>query len=154
VKPPHQFTLGQLLKLIAVLAVCFAVIRMPFGPLVLGIGLILAGFASDRVRGGSGFRGGILAGFLGHLALGVFQRVNHQFLFDDPAALGLGLTVFLLMIYVIVGSIWGLLVSIPVWLVVSVNQAWSGEEPDGDTTARHDLEEPDLRHAQAAGPQT
>jgi hypothetical protein len=41
--PPFRFTPGQLIKLFAVPSVFFALIRVPFGPLVLGIGLIIEG---------------------------------------------------------------------------------------------------------------
>lgn len=127
--PRLRLTLGQLIKLVALLAVGFAVVRTPFGPLVLGGGIILVGFAIDRAHGGAGFRGGILASVLGYGCLGLFQRVTHQFLFDAPSAPTFGATLFGLMLYIIVGAIVGFAVSLPAWMVLSVNQSWSGEGP-------------------------
>ena len=99
--PWFQFTLKQLVALIVALAIVFALLRAPFGPLLLAIGVVLAGFAVDRARGGSGFRGGILACVLVHLGVGVFQLVNRQFIFADPSFHGpvrilLGLSFYVL----------------------------------------------------------
>jgi hypothetical protein len=130
--PRFRFTLVQLIQVVAVLAVCFTVIRTPFGPLALWVGIILVGFAIDRARGGAGFRGGILVGVLCYLGLGSYQRLTHEFLFDAPAALTFGSTLFGLVLYAIAGAVSGLLISIPGWMVVSVNRSWSGEGPEDD----------------------
>lgn len=154
--PPFRFTLGQLLTMIAGLAVFLTVIRMPLGSLFVVIGLVYAGFAIDRVRGGSGFRGGVLAGTLSRLALGVYQLASHQFLFEDPSALTFGSTLLGLIFCILIGGVWGVVVSTPAWIVVSVNQSWSGEGPGDDVsddrTVRSSGECHNLVHTGTEGP--
>jgi hypothetical protein len=155
--PRFRFTLGQLIKLIACLAILFAVLRAPLGPFILVIGFILAGFAIDRARGGAGFRGGILASVLAHLGLAAFQLATRQFLFADPSARGLVGILLGLSAYVIMGSIWGVAVSIPAWMVVSVNESWSGPELQTDESCgpidSRGLEYPALPAPRTGGPQ-
>ncbi len=50
----YQFTLRQLIKLVALAAVFFALFRTPAWPFVVAVGLALPGFAIDRARGGAG----------------------------------------------------------------------------------------------------
>ena len=52
--PWFQFTLKQLIALIVAMAIVFALLRAPFGPLLLAIGITLAGFAIDRRSVGRG----------------------------------------------------------------------------------------------------
>jgi hypothetical protein len=129
--PPFRFTLGQLLKMIAVLAVFLALLRMPFGPPIVVIALVVAGFAIDRARGGAGFRGGILTSVVVHLAIGLLGRVTHEFLFEDPSRLTFQATLVGLMYYALIGWIWGVAVSTPCWLLASVRLSWNDEEPGG-----------------------
>jgi hypothetical protein len=130
--PWFQFTLRQHSTLIVALAIVFALFRAPFGPLLLATVITLTGFAIDRARGGSGFRGGILACVLVHLGVGVVQLVNRQFIFADPSVQGLAGILLGLSYYVFVGSILGIAVSVPTWMIVSVNQPWRGPEPETD----------------------
>lgn len=130
--PCFQFTLKQLCALIVALAIVFALLRAPFGPLLLAIGITLAGFAVDRASGGSGLRGGILSCVLIHLGVGLFQLVNRQFLFADPSVPGLARILRGLSFYGFVGAIWGFVVSVPAWMIVGVNQSWRGPEPETD----------------------
>ena len=64
--------------------------------------------------------------------MGVFQLANRQFLFADPSAHGLVGILRSLSFYVLVGSIWGIAISVPAWMIVSVNQSWRGPEPETD----------------------
>jgi hypothetical protein len=63
---PHrfQFTLWHLIKLVAVSALAFAMLRTPFWPMILAIGPIMPGFTIDRARGGPGIVGSMLAGVI------------------------------------------------------------------------------------------
>lgn len=153
--PWFQFTLKQLCALIVALAIVFALLRAPFGPLLLAIGITLTGFAIDRTRGGSGFRGGILACVLVHLGVGLFQLANRQFIFADPSVDGLVRILRGLSFYVFVGSIWGIAVSVPAWMIVSVNQSWRGPEAETDesfeSTDSSGLEDPALPHPRTGG---
>jgi hypothetical protein len=153
--PSFRFTIGQLIALIAALAMFLAVLRAPMGPLILVIGITLAGFAIDRSRGGAGFRGGSLASILAHLGVGVFQLRAAQSLFADPSARGLVRILLDLSAYVIVGWIWGVAISAPAWLVVSVNQSWRGPEPPADESFgpldSRGLEDPALPDARLGG---
>jgi hypothetical protein len=93
--PRYRFTIGQLIKLIAALAVLFTVLRTPFWPLVVGIGMILAGFARDRAKGGAGFFGAMVAGTIGFPCVGVafyvcLQLLDQSHSFDFPGLVVLG----------------------------------------------------------------
>ena len=52
--PRFQFTIGRLLVIIAVCGVSFALLRTPFGFLVVLVAMVLPGFFIGRARGGSG----------------------------------------------------------------------------------------------------
>jgi hypothetical protein len=69
--PRCRFTLGQLIKAIAALAVVLAVIRTPFWPFLPAIGIVLAGFTIDRAGGGTGIGGATMAGFASFVAFGL-----------------------------------------------------------------------------------
>ncbi len=63
--PRFQFTIRRLIVVIAICAVCSALLRTPFALLVVfsgvGLGVVLPGFLWERTRGGSGILGGALA---------------------------------------------------------------------------------------------
>ena len=56
-----QFKIRHLIVVVAVCAVCFALLRTPGGVLILYTGVILPGFVIERSRGGSGILGGALS---------------------------------------------------------------------------------------------
>ena len=53
-----QFKIRHLIVVVAVCAVCFALLRTPGGVLILYTGVILPGFMIERSRGGPGILGG------------------------------------------------------------------------------------------------
>lgn len=63
--PRLRFTIGQLHKVVAVVAVFLAVLRAHGWPIMPGTGIILVGFAVDRARGGPGIYGAMIAGVIG-----------------------------------------------------------------------------------------
>jgi hypothetical protein len=62
-RPRFQFTIRQLIALIAICAVAFALLRTPFGFLIIAFALVLPGFLLERARarGGKGIIGGALS---------------------------------------------------------------------------------------------
>jgi hypothetical protein len=71
-RPPRfRFTIGQLVKLVAVSALAFATLRTPLWPMVLAIGPIMPGFTLDRARGGPGIVGSMLAGAITFVVFGM-----------------------------------------------------------------------------------
>jgi hypothetical protein len=68
---PLRFTIRQLIGLIAVCAVTFALLRTPFGFVVVAFGFVVPGFLIERAGGGDGVIGGAVSASLigGGLAL-------------------------------------------------------------------------------------
>jgi hypothetical protein len=62
--PRFGFTIRQLLALIAICAVVFALLRTPVGFLVIAVASVLPGFLIQRARGGEGILGGALSAAL------------------------------------------------------------------------------------------
>jgi hypothetical protein len=81
--PRFRFTIRQLIALIAICAVAFALLRTPFAFLVIALALVLPGFLIERARGGEGILGGaisasLIVAFLGVLALGIAIAVSDR----------------------------------------------------------------------------
>lgn len=74
--PRFQFTIRRLLLLIAGCAVALALLRTPFGFVVVAFGVVLPGFLIERAKGGAGILGGALSAsvivFAGGLVIGFF----------------------------------------------------------------------------------
>src|SRR5262249_45672294 len=65
VKPPQsQFTLSELMGLVALCALGFALRTTPVAPLGAGVLVVVPGFFVERVRGGTGIIGGTMSGCL------------------------------------------------------------------------------------------
>jgi hypothetical protein len=63
VKPPqNQFTLGELMGLVALFALSFALLMTSMAPLGVGVLIVVPGFVLERARGGRGIIGGIISG--------------------------------------------------------------------------------------------
>ncbi len=104
-----RFTLGQLITLIAVSAVAFAVLRTPFWPFVLAIAPVMPGFAIDRARGGPGVIGAMLAGAITFVVIGgvLFAYdllYSRSIAYDGPAPY------FITLVLAIVGLAYGTVV--------------------------------------------
>jgi hypothetical protein len=65
VKPPQsQFTLRELMGLVALCAAGFALLTTSVAPLGVGVLVIIPGFVLERARGGTGIIGGMISGCL------------------------------------------------------------------------------------------
>jgi hypothetical protein len=62
--PRFQFTIRRLILMIAGCAIVLALLRTPFGFLVIAFGFVLPGFIVGRARGGDGVIGGALSASL------------------------------------------------------------------------------------------
>jgi hypothetical protein len=62
--PRFRFTIRQLVALIAICAIVFALLRTPVGFLVLAVVSVFPGFLIQRARGGEGILGGALSAAL------------------------------------------------------------------------------------------
>jgi hypothetical protein len=70
VRPPKsQFTLSELMALVALCAVGFALLTTSVAPLGAGVLVVAPGFVLDRARGGNGILGGTVSGCLIPMAL-------------------------------------------------------------------------------------
>jgi hypothetical protein len=76
--PRFQFTIRRLIVWIAIFGVCFALLRTPFGFVVVCVGAALPGFFIGRARGGSG----IISGALSEAA--VFGLLMFALILRDP----------------------------------------------------------------------
>jgi hypothetical protein len=109
-RPPRfRFTLGQLLTLVAVSAVAFAMVRTPFWPLLLAIGPVMPGFAIDRARGGPGIIGAMLGGAITFIVFGValfaYDLLSHRSItYVGPAPY------FILLVFGLIGLAYGTVV--------------------------------------------
>jgi hypothetical protein len=63
-RPRLRFTIRQLIGLIAICAVAFALLRTPFEFLVVAFGFVVPGFLIGRARGGDGVIGGAISASL------------------------------------------------------------------------------------------
>ncbi len=115
--PTFRFTLWQLTALIAVCALFFALFRWYSWSMLIATAIVLRGFADDRVRGGSGILGAMLAGIF--LFVCSFLAVNAYFYFTgetsvfERASAGSVLTFIGLL-----GLSWGAIVGLFAWLIV------------------------------------
>jgi hypothetical protein len=154
-KPPlFQFTIGQLLKQIAIWAVVFAAIRTHLWPLLLPIGFVLAGFAIDRSRGGPGIRGAIGAGVILIMGFGIITLAHDCYsrgmMADIPRRL-----FGILLILPIMGLAFGFLVGyLAVGVLLIVGGGTKTRHPARRAArliSRRTLEDLGLQHPQAGG---
>ena len=62
--PRKQFTLGELMGLVALCGLGFALLTTPCALLGAGVLVVVPGFVLEKVRGGTGIIGGIVSGCL------------------------------------------------------------------------------------------
>jgi hypothetical protein len=111
--PPFRATLGQLLMLVAVSAVAFALLRTPVWPAIPALPPILICFAVERALGGRGVLRAMLGGLLTFVGLGVvlftvsiLAGVSSNWDSpESPFSVLLGLAVFGLLIGASVGGL-------------------------------------------------
>jgi hypothetical protein len=132
--PRIRFTIGQLIGLVAALAVLFAVLRTPFWPLIPTVAMVLFGFRRDRARGGDGLGGAIIAGIIalpGFFVVVDFHEIKNELLgYGEIGPVGVGLSI--LMVGVL-GVIFGLFVgSVAYWVhyVLDELEAYKRTGPD------------------------
>jgi hypothetical protein len=114
----YQFTLRQLIKLVALAAACFGLLRTPAWPFLLAVALVLPGFAIDRARGDAGVLGSILASMIGFVGIGTTLFIYYEWPLRQWLSDGLPL-LFLLLVYVgLLGLIWGFFVGVSAGLIV------------------------------------
>ena len=96
--PRYQFTIRRLILLIAGCAVVLALLRTPFGFLVVAFGFVLPGFLIERARGGSGVLGG---GLSASLIAGGLVIAGFYFCFTFGPNLGNALLEFVGFLYIV-----------------------------------------------------
>jgi hypothetical protein len=115
----YQFTLRQLIKLVALADILLALLRTPAWPFILASIVVIPGFAIDRNRGGKGILGAMLSGMMGFLGIGAVV-FGYEWLFVDPSYNGIISPFALLLFLALMGLIWGLFFGFWAWLIVSL----------------------------------
>jgi hypothetical protein len=156
--PRFRVTLGQLVKLIAVLAIFFALLRTPAWPLILAIVPIIPGYAIDRAKGGPGLIGSMLAGAIEGLGVGIVTLLSSHLFYRSSSGFP---DLFWLLVgaaYLsMIGLAWGVCVGTWLFMIALLLGLRPGADPSpaepiGRTILR-DLEDRELRPHQARGPQ-
>jgi hypothetical protein len=116
--PRFRLKLRQAGLLIALCAVCFALLRMPAGVfLVIMVGPVLPGFIIGRVKGGMGILGGMLSAGLASGGYGLACCLYDCF-FRNPADVLVPAPLPFLPFLLIMGLIWGIFVSILLHIIL------------------------------------
>jgi hypothetical protein len=105
--PRYHFTIRSLLLLVAGCAVVLAMIRSPFGFLVVAFGAVIPGFALERAKGGDGILGGALSACLcaGGLAIVVFSRAYYHLDLGDAIVQFIAFLFCVLLVAFVCGAI-------------------------------------------------
>jgi hypothetical protein len=120
IAPKYQFTLFELMGLVAFCGVSLAAIGTPAMRLIVSIWIVLPGLVVDRARGGRGILGGSLAG---GFAAEVMLFYYPDLLIRDPILPGpLSWFVFSSLFFIPFGLIYGAVVSEEVCLVIGFLQ--------------------------------
>jgi hypothetical protein len=127
-----QFSLGQLMRLIAVCAVVFAALSTPFALFVVAIGIVVPGFLFDRLRGGAGILGAMVSAAVVLVILGI-AGYTYYYLHPDPALLDyLGPPALTLFMLGIAGVVWGAMVGTILDVVLLTAKSYSNAKPVTD----------------------
>jgi hypothetical protein len=130
--PKMQFTLGQLMGLIAVCALGLAALSTPFALFVVAIGIVVPGFTIDRFRGGAGILGAMTSASVALLSLGGAVYV-YSYLNADSVLLDyLGSAVLTLLMLGIAGVVWGALVGTVLDVALLIAKSYSNAQPSTD----------------------
>lgn len=149
----YQFRLHQLIKLVALTAIAFAILRSSGWPLILGVVLVIPGFAIDRARGGVGIVGSIVAGMVGCFGVGMVVFVR-EWLVSRPSSDGPMLTFGLLILLTLTGLIWGASFGVWAWLIVNLAHSIRpdpGRDKSSGPIDWRSFEDPTIPHAAAGG---
>jgi hypothetical protein len=131
-RPRFRYTLAQLTKWIAVLAMFFALLRTPAWPLITAALLVVPGYAIDRARGGAGILGAMLAGAIEFLALGLIGLLMAHFsggLGPGPVAFDLSAIVVGAILLSTLGLAWGVCVGTWLWMLSFLRGLGIAAEP-------------------------
>jgi hypothetical protein len=102
VRPPQsQFTLRELMGLVALCGVGFAMLMSPVAPLGIGVLVIIPGFVLERARGGTGIIGGMISGCLLPAVVALPAAVIQLYLTRSPVSEYLNLLPALYLLFVI-----------------------------------------------------
>jgi len=126
-RPRFRFTIRQLIVLIAICAVAFALLRTPFGFLVIAIASVLPGFLIERARGGEGILGGAVSASLTVACLSViaggitFASRGSTPTFDGPRDAFLSLAAALFLVSLVAFFV-GWILSCVLYMIVKRSQ--------------------------------
>ncbi len=124
-----QFTLGQLMGVIAVCAVVFAALLTPFALFVVAIGIVAPGFLIDRFRGGAGILGAMISASVVLVILGI-ACYAYYYLHPDPVLLDyLGPPALTLFMLGTAGVVWGAMVGTILDVALLTARSYSNAEP-------------------------
>lgn len=116
-----RLTFGQGLAVTVIGALALVSLRLPGGPMVVIItGFAIHGFIRDRIKGGAGFGGGMIAGGLAAVGYEVAHYI-YAYTVADPLAFPQNFLV-LLPVMLIGGVLWG--------AAVGVVLQWIFKRPD------------------------
>lgn len=124
-----QYTLGQLMGLIAVCAVVFAALATPVAILVAALGIVVPGFVVDRLRGGAGIVGGMISASASVVGIGI-AAYAYSYFKPDPTMLDyLGPPILTLPILGVAGGGWGALAGSIIDVAIVVANSYRAENP-------------------------
>jgi hypothetical protein len=114
-----RFRLGRMMCLIAVFAVLLAAMPPRMWPVVPAILIVIPGFVIDRIRGGPGIVGSMVAGSIGFACFGVavcaYLSVRRQWnVFETPGPL------VMILALGIAGLAWGTVVGFWTWMILGL----------------------------------
>ena len=131
-----QFKLRQLMVLVLVCAVVFALLTTPAVVLVVAVGIVIPGFLIDRLRGYSGVVGGMVSAALAPMGLGI-AVYTYDFFTATNSNLAdyLGPPAITLPMIGVAGLAWGALVSTMLDVSILVAKSYSNAKPLRDDPA-------------------
>ena len=118
-----QFTIAQLVRLIVVLAIVFAILRIPGAAIAVALCAVLSvfvlpGFIINRRGGGSGLKGGVISGAVSFVGLGAALLLYVVLTPSGSAPLLVFDPIWYFGSLAVAGAICGIVISIPLYLIV------------------------------------
>ncbi len=118
-----QFTIRRLIIVVAVFAVCFALLRSPIGLLVAYLLLFLPGFLISRAHGGSGILAGALSESAFSAVLSIGWNSWHAARRASPLVEAITTLASNVLEAATVGFILGLVLSLILGLIIEITKA-------------------------------